>query len=74
MRDSLIAAVERYDRPRAAALLLRELDGRYLAACRNAVQRLNTLSGEKQAIDCTRRADRARAREHWASLVSREVR
>jgi hypothetical protein len=40
VRDAAVAAVQTYDRSRAAALLLRELDSRYLAACRNAVQRL----------------------------------
>jgi len=56
------------------ALLLRELDSRYLAACRNAVQRLNALAGEKDPIDCMQQADRQRARAHWSSLVSREAR
>src|SRR6185503_18850851 len=74
VRDGAIAAVERYDRPRAVALLLRELDSRYLAACRNAVRRLNALAGEKETIDCMQQADRQRARAHWASLVSREAR
>jgi HEAT repeat protein len=74
VRDGAVAAVQGYDRPRAAALLLRELDSRYLAACRNAVQQLNVLSGEKETIDCLRQADRQRARTHWASLVGREAR
>lgn len=74
VRDGAIRAVQGYDRPRAAALLLRELDSRYLAACRNAVQRLNALTGEKETIDCMRQTDRQRARAHWASLVGREAR
>ena len=74
VRDGAIAAVERYDRPRAVALLLRELESRYLAACRHAVQRLNALAGERETIDCMRQTDRQRARAHWASLVGREAR
>jgi hypothetical protein len=74
VRDGAIAAVQSYDRRRAAALLLRELDGRYLAACRNAVQRLNALSGEKETIDCMLQVDRQRARAHWASFAGREAR
>ena len=68
VRDAAITAVEKYDRTRAARLLLRELDSRYLGACRNAVQRLNALSGEEQIVDCMRRAARERARAHWASI------
>jgi hypothetical protein len=74
VRDGAVAAVQAYDRPRAAALLLRELDSRYLAACRNAVQRLSALTGEKETFDCMLQADRQRARAHWASLVGRGAR
>jgi HEAT repeat protein len=74
VRDSAVAAVQAYDRPRAVALLLRELDSRYLAACRNAVKRLNALTGEKETFDCLRRTDRQRARAQWASLAGREAR
>jgi HEAT repeat protein len=74
VRDAAVAAVQAYDRPQAAALLLRELDSRYLAACRNAVQRLNALTGEKETFDCLLQSDRQRARAHWASFVGRQAR
>jgi HEAT repeat protein len=73
VRDAAISAVEGYDRPRAAALLLRELDSRYLAACRNAIKRLSAITGEKETFDCLLQADRQRARAHWASLVDRDA-
>lgn len=63
--DALLAI----DAGRAAPRLL----AMFGAVC-SAVQRLNVLSGEKQTIDCTRQADRQRARAHWSSLVSREAR
>jgi HEAT repeat protein len=74
VRDAAVAAVQAYDRPRAAGLLLRELDSRYLGACRNAVRRLSALTGEKETFDCMLPADRQRARVHWTSLAGRGAR
>jgi hypothetical protein len=73
VRDAAIAAVEGYDRPRAAAPPATRAGQPYLAACRNAIKRLSAITGEKQTFDCLRPADRQRARAHWASLVDRDA-
>jgi len=69
IRDSATEAVQRSNRPRAAALWLRELDSRYLGACRNAVRRLNSLAGETRTYDCMLPSEREEARAHWATLA-----
>jgi hypothetical protein len=53
----------------AAALLLRELEGRYWSACFNAGNQLASLTGTWFPFTCSRQQERRAATAHWTSMA-----
>jgi HEAT repeat protein len=69
VRIRAVEALGRFDRLAAVRLLIREFDGRYVAACTTANEALERLTGERVPVDCESPDSRGDARARWRAIA-----